>query len=179
MYGAVAVRTSLPPEAVIPEIRSRLARLDASVPLVDFRTVEARVHDSLDEPRFYSWLAAACAGMAVLFVAFGLYGLVSFSVSRRTAEFGIRMAVGATGGSIQQLVMRQGARMAVAGALIGVGLSVAPSRVLRALPFPVRPVDAGLIGASVALVMLVTLVASWVPAWRASRVSPLSALRAE
>lgn len=177
MYGAIAIRSSVSPASIIPEIRRRMTRLDPAVPLVDFQTIDSRIHSSLDEPRFYSLLAGGCAGMAVLFVALGLFGLVSFSVSRRTAEFGIRMAVGASSGMIQRLVLRQGVLLAVTGAAIGIALAILPARALGALPFPVRPADPALVGGSVGLVVLVTMLASWLPAWRASRVSPLAALR--
>jgi predicted permease len=179
MYGAMAVRTHVPPTSVVPEIRRRLQRLDAGVPLANFQTLDARIRMSLDEPRFYTYLAVVCAGMAVLFVSLGLYGLVSFSVAQRTPEFGIRMAIGASGSSILRLVLTQGAWMAAAGTAIGVALAFAFARVLGALPFHVQPVGARTLGGAAALVAGVTLLASYVPARRASRVSPLEALRAE
>jgi ABC-type antimicrobial peptide transport system permease subunit len=117
--------------------------------------------------------------MAVAFVMLGLYGVVSFSVSRRTAEFGVRMAIGASGRSILALVLRQGIVMAATGALIGLALAVAFGRALSRLPFQIAPLDPLTLGSAVAIAVLVTLAASWLPARRASRVSPLLAIRSD
>jgi predicted permease len=178
-YGSIAVRTAVPASGIIPEIRRRLSQLDAGVPLTNFETVAGRLHQSLDEPRFYTTMAAACAFMAVLFVSLGLYGIISFSVSRRTAEFGVRMAVGAGGRTILHMVLGQGLRMAAIGVTLGVVISVAVGRVLGSLLFQVKPIDPVTLVPAALLVVLVTVVASYVPARRASRVSPLAALRYE
>ncbi|HEY2850932.1 MAG TPA: ABC transporter permease [Gemmatimonadaceae bacterium] len=176
-YGSIAVRAHVAPATLVPEIRRRLSRLDPSVPLTGFQTLGVRIHDSLDEPRFYSLMATVCAAMAILFVTLGLYGLVSLSVARRVPEFGIRMAIGASGGRILATVLAQGLRMAVLGSAIGAGAALAAARVLRALPFTTEPMSVATLGGAAALVIVVTLVASFVPARRASRVSPLAALR--
>jgi putative ABC transport system permease protein len=178
-YGSIVVKTQAPEFEVIAEIRQRLARLDPSVPLTDFQTIESRVYESLEEPRFYTMMAATCAFMAVLFVSLGLYGIVSFSVSRRTPEFGIRLAVGAQQSTIFRMVLAQGLRMAAAGVTLGLALSVLFTRVLTALLFQVRPMDPLTLGAAAGIVVVVTLLASYLPAYRASRVSPIVALRYE
>jgi predicted permease len=178
-YGSIAVRTSIDPASIAPEIRRRLGRIDPSIPLVHFERVTDRIRASLDEPRFYTWLAVGCAMMAVLFVTLGLYGIVSFNVSRRTSEFGVRMAIGASGGAILRLVLAQGAWMSGVGAAVGIALALASARVLRTLPFPVQALSTATLGGAVGLVIGVTLLASYVPARRASRVSPLTALRRE
>jgi putative ABC transport system permease protein len=176
-YGAVALRTAAAPASVVPVIRDRLRRLNASVPLTDFQTLDDRLRDSLREPRFYTLLAATCAGMAVLFVTFGLYGLVSYSVSRRTTELGIRMAVGAQRGEIVRLVLAQGLRMAAAGVVLGLGLAFALTRALESLLFGVQPIDLPTFAAAAGLVIIVTLAASYAPARRACRVNPITVLR--
>jgi ABC-type antimicrobial peptide transport system permease subunit len=124
-------------------------------------------------------MAATCAVMAVLFVTFGLYGLVSYSVSRRTSELGIRMAVGAESGAILRMVLLQGLRMAVLGVAAGLGLAILLSRALASLLFQVQPFDPLTLSAAAAIVVMVTLAASYAPARRASRVSPIAALRYE
>jgi putative ABC transport system permease protein len=176
-YGAIALRTAVAAESVIPVIRDRLHRLNPGVPLTDFQQLDRRLRESLREPRFYTLLAAACAGMAVLFVTFGLYGLVSYSVGRRTTELGIRMAIGAERGAIVRMVLGQGLQMAVAGVALGLALALAGTRALESLLFGVRPIDPPTFGAAAALVLLVTLAASYAPARRASRVNPIAALR--
>jgi putative ABC transport system permease protein len=178
-YGSIAVRAAVPAAGIIPEIRRRLATLDAGVPLTNFETVAGRLRQSLDEPRFYTTMAASCAFMAVLFVSLGLYGIISYSVSRRTAEFGVRMAVGAGGMTILRMVLGQGLRMAAIGVTLGVAISFAAGRVLASLLFQVKPVDPVTLVPAALVVVLVTVLASYVPARRASRVSPIVALRYE
>lgn len=176
-YGAIALRTTMPLASVQPVIRDRLQRLNASVPLTDFQELNQRLRDSLREPRFYTLLAATCAGMAVLFVTFGLYGLVSYSVGRRTTELGIRIAIGAQRGAIIRLVVGQGLRMAAAGVLLGLGLALTLTRTLESLLFGVQPIDLVTFSIAAGVVIAVTLIASYVPARRACRVNPISVLR--
>ena len=178
-YASIALRTAVPPESVIPVVRDRLNRLNASVPLTDFQTLDDRIYQSLREPRFYTLMAVTCASMAVLFVTFGLYGLVWYSVSRRTSELGIRMAVGAQRSTILRMVLLQGLRMSAAGVVLGLGLAAALTRALTSLLFQVKPLDPLTLAAAAALVVFVTLAASYAPARRASRVNPITALRYE
>jgi putative ABC transport system permease protein len=178
-YGSIALRSALPADSVIPVIRDRLTRLNPSVPLTDFQRLDDRLHESLREPRFYTLMAATCASMAVLFVTFGLYGLVSYSVGRRTPELGIRLAIGAQRGAILRMVLLQALWMSVAGVALGAGLASLSSRALEPLLVEVRPRDPLTFAAAAALVILVTLAASYGPARRASRVNPIAALRYE
>ena len=178
-YGSIALRTAVAPDSVIPVIRDRLHRLNPAVPLTDFQRLDDRLHESLREPRFYTLLATTCASMAVLFVTFGLYGLVSYSVGRRTPELGIRMAIGAQRGAILRMVLLQGLRMGVVGVALGIGLAWMSSRALASLPFQVRPADPLTFASAAGIVILVTLAASFAPARRASRVNPIAALRHE
>jgi putative ABC transport system permease protein len=178
-YASIAVRTAVPLERVIPVIRDRLTRLNPAAPLTDFQALDTRLRESLREPRFYTVMAATCALMAVLFVTFGLYGLVSYSVSRRTSELGIRMAVGAEGGAIRRMVLLQALRMAVLGVAAGAVLAVVLSRALASLLFQVDPIDPLSLSVAAVVVVIVTLAASYTPARRASRVNPITALRYE
>jgi putative ABC transport system permease protein len=178
-YGSIALRTQMTPDSLVPEIRRRFSRLNPDVPVSDFQTLDQRVYESLQEPRFYTLMAAACAFMAVLFVTLGLYGIVSYSVSRRTAEFGIRIAIGAQQTTIRRLVLMQGLRMAAVGVTLGVALSLSFTHLLSSLLFQVDPIDPVTLTAAVVLVVTVTLVASYMPALRASRVNPIVALRYE
>jgi putative ABC transport system permease protein len=159
------------------ERRARVAQIDASIPLENFETLDQRIRGSLGEPRFYTILAAACAALAVFFVAIGLYGAMAYSVSRRTAEIGIRMAVGAQPSSILVMILRQGLIVGVLGAAIGAAMSLWLTRLLRALLFDVEPTDPLTFAAAAAFVIAITLLASYLPARRASRVDPIVALR--
>jgi putative ABC transport system permease protein len=176
-YGSIAVRTNLPFSAVVPEVRRRIAQIDPSVPLTNFQTIDERIHKTLDEPRFYTLMAGACALMAILFVTLGLYGVVAYSVSRRTAEIGIRMALGARRSGILQMVLAQGVQLAAIGVVVGIALSLAASRILTSFLYQVKPSDPAVLAAASALVIVVTLLASYFPARRASNVDPIVALR--
>ncbi len=178
-YGWIAVRTNVAADKMIPGLRRKAGEVDPATAVTNFTTIAERVTKSLDTPRFYALLAGACGVMAVLFVTSGLYGVVSFSVARRTREIGVRMALGAPRRSILGEVLGQGLAMAAAGVGIGLGLSLAASRVLANLLFHLKPTDAGTLTATAALVAGVTLLASYVPARRASRVDPMVALREE
>jgi len=178
-YGAVVLRTNLPPDTVFPAVRARLQRSAPIVALDHFTSIHDRIDRTLDEPRFYTAMAATCALMALLFVTLGLYGVVTFSVARRTAEIGIRTALGATMGSILRGVLWQGVGMALAGAAIGLVLALSAGQVLAQLLFAIKPNDPATLAGAATLVILVTLGASYVPARRAARVDPLTALRHE
>jgi putative ABC transport system permease protein len=176
-YGGVVARTSPPPESVIPEIRRRLAQVDPTVPLRNLTTIESRLRQTLDAPRFYTIMAVACALMAVLFVTLGLYGVISYAVSRRTSEIGIRMALGAPREKILRGVLWQGLQIAAVGVVLGVALSLAGTRLLSTLLFEIKPIDPATLAIAAALVVVVTLAASYFPARRASLVHPMLALR--
>jgi putative ABC transport system permease protein len=178
-YGGVVVRIAAPPSAIIPEIRRRVASVDSTIPLTNFSTLDARLHRTLDTPRFYTIMAAACALMAVLFVTLGLYGVISYAVSRRTSEIGIRMALGARSDMILRATLWQGVRLAVFGVAVGLAISLAATRLLATLLFEIKPADPPALAAAAAIVFTVTLAASYLPARRASRVHPLVALRHE
>jgi predicted permease len=170
-YGSVVVRSEIPLNALAGQIRTRVAAIDASLPLTGFETLDARVRASVGEPRFYAIIAGVCAAIAVLLVTLGLYGVVGHGVSRRTT------AIGAEARAIRGMVLRQAVVLAAVGIPIGVlgGLTIA--RMSAALLFEVGPYDPATFAVGAALVLAVTLVASDVPARRASRLDPATALR--
>jgi putative ABC transport system permease protein len=178
-YGSIAVRAEIPADMIVPEIRRRIGAIDVTVPLTDFQTLDARLYNSLDEPRFFTVMASACAVMAVLFVTLGLYGVVAHAVARRTAEIGIRIALGARGGSILRMILRQGLGLVAIGLAIGTLLSIVVTKISSSLLFEVTPTDPPTFAAAAGIIAVVTLAASYVPARRASRVSPIVALRDE
>jgi ABC-type antimicrobial peptide transport system permease subunit len=145
--------------------------------LSDFHSLDRRVYESLREPRFYTVLATVCASMAVLFVMFGLYGLISYSVSQRTPELGIRMALGARGVMVLGMVLLQGLRMSGIGVLIGLGAAAVAAPLVRSQLFQVEPLDPLTLTIAAGTAVFVTMLASFAPAYRASRLNPLTALR--
>jgi predicted lysophospholipase L1 biosynthesis ABC-type transport system permease subunit len=178
-YGAVMASTNARPEAILPEIRRHIATATPSVALKNLTTIDTRLSKTLDFPRFYAVIAVACALMAILFVSLGLYGVISYTVASRTSEIGIRMALGAARKEVLWNVLWQGLKLSAIGVALGMGLSVASTRLLRTLLFEVKPIDPVTLGLAAALVVIVTLIASYFPARRASLVDPMIALRCE
>lgn len=178
-YGAVMARTNTPAEAILPEIRRRIALAEPGVALKNLTSIHARLSKTLDSPRFYATIAVACALMAILFVTLGLYGVISYNVATRTSEIGVRMALGAPRREVLKGVLWQGLKLAVMGVALGIGLSLAGTRLLSTLLFEIKPTDPAALGFATALVVILTLTASYVPARRASLIDPIVALRQE
>ena len=176
-YGGVVARTSVAPESLFQEIRRRVTQVDPMTALTHLSSVEARLYKTLDTPRFYTMIAGACALMAVLFVTLGLYGVISYGASQRTREIGIRVALGAERREILRGIVWQGLQMAAIGIIGGIAISLASTRLLRSLLFEIQPIDPATLSAAAALIVIVTLAASFIPARRASRVDPIVALR--
>jgi putative ABC transport system permease protein len=141
--------------------------------------MEAVVGQAVAEPRFNSLLLWVFATIALLLSAIGVYGVMSYAVAQRTREFAIRMAIGAESRSIFQMVTRDGLAVAIAGISIGLGGALLLGRTLASLLYGVVPTDGlSLIGAA-GVVLVVALLACWSPAWRATRVDPMTVLRTE
>ena len=176
---SVLVRSSAEPEAVQAAARAQMRSLDPNLPLYEMTTMEQALADSVAQPRFYMLLLGGFAGVALLLAALGIYGVVSYTVSQRTRELGIRIALGATRQKVVSLVLTRGLVLTVVG--VGVGLVAAfwMTRVLASLLFGVDALDP-VTYAGVAIVLVgVAALASWIPARRAARVDPVIAMRAE
>jgi ABC-type lipoprotein release transport system permease subunit len=178
-YGAVVARTNGPAEAALPEIRRSVAIAAPGAPLRNVTTIDARLRQTLDSPRFYALIAVTCALMAILFVTLGLYGVISYAVASRTPEIGIRMALGATQTEVLRNVLLRGMKLAATGVALGLCLALAGTRLLRTLLFEIKPIDPATLGLAAGLVIILTLAASYFPARRASLVDPAIALRCE
>lgn len=174
----VTLVTPLNPSTVLPWIRSQIAALDPTVP-IEFATMSERIGKLTERPRFEATLLSLFAGIAVLLAALGIYGVVSFFVSQRTQEIGVRMALGATPLTIAAMVLRNMTRWALLGAGAGVAGSWYCARLLESLLFEVRPHNPLLLGAALVVLLAVVLIATWIPARRAARVDPVVALRYE
>jgi putative ABC transport system permease protein len=166
-------------ESVSEIARRTFARLDREVALSDVQSMQSRLSGSMASQRLRSIAAALLAFLAVAIVLTGLYGLISYIVSQRTAELGVRMALGAKPSSIFGLVLRQGLTLTLIGTLVGVALSMATSRLLRGLLFSVGPTDALTLCCAALGMLAITAVACAGPAHRATRIDPMRCLRQE
>jgi putative ABC transport system permease protein len=177
--AALVVRTSGRPQALVEPLRQALQQIDRDLPLDKVQTYEQVVAGSLVQKRVKTALLAAFAGLALLLAAGGIYGVVSYSVSQRLHELGIRVALGAARPALLRLVMGQGMRVVGIGLLLGLALSWAAARLLAGQLFGVGASDPLTYLAVPAILAAVALLANWLPARRATRVDPMEALRAE
>jgi putative ABC transport system permease protein len=171
------VSTDGDPLALAAPVRAEIRALDRSAPVTALGTVDAEIGESLAIRRFQTWLLAMFSMLAVLLAAVGVFGLLAQLVARRTAEIGVRMALGATPGQVVTMVVRQGALFAAAGAVVGLTGAFLLARALRSLLFGVAAADPISFAGAAVVMALSVLVACLVPAWRAARVDPTIALR--
>ena len=176
---SLAVRTGSAPLSVLPAITGAIRETDGDVPLLNIRTMDDSVSASLSPERFAMLLLGAFAGLALLLAVVGIYSVMSYSVSRRTNEIGIRIALGASRGDVLLLVVRQAMLLALIGSAIGIAGALSLSRLMASELYGVRPTDPITFVTVAALLMLVSLAASYLPARRAMRVEPTAALRYE
>lgn len=173
----VALRTA-DPGNLIPAVRARVAALDPELPIGP-QALDQTVHDSLIQISYMAAMMSFLGLMALVLASVGVYGMMSFSVTERTREIGIRMALGAETRTVVRMLLRRGAVIAAGGLAIGLLLSLALARSLASLIWGINALDVGTFAGVSALLLAVALVASWVPARRASRVDPLISLRHE
>jgi predicted permease len=173
----IVVRTALPPAAVARTIERMVREVDAGVPVVRFREMEDVFAESIGRPRLLAQLLGVFAGLALLLAAIGIYGMLSYMVAERRREIGLRIALGADRSALLVQVMKQGLLLTLTGIVIGIAGALASSRLFAALLFGVQPTDRATLVVVAATILLVSAVASGVPAWRASRLDPNVALR--
>jgi putative ABC transport system permease protein len=177
MNGWLIVRAHGAPENLTQAVREAVASVDGDVAITNVATMRTVAADSMWRPRFTTFLFGVFAGLALLLAAAGIYAVISYSVSQRTQEMGVRVTLGAAPHEILRLIVGHTARLAVAGVLIGIIASLALRTVLRSQLFGVSPSDPATIAAVSSLLLLVAVLASAVPAWRALRADPVTALR--
>jgi putative ABC transport system permease protein len=175
----LVVRTASDPLRLTNAVRSQVWAVDKDQPLFDIRTIEDVVADSFARPHWLASLLGSFAGLALLLAGLGIYGLISYAVSQRTQEIGIRMALGAQSRDVLTLVLRKGMGLTLAGLVIGLSLSLLMAGLLRSFLFGVKPTDPVSFAGAALLLAGVALLACYVPAQRAMRVDPMVALRHE
>jgi putative ABC transport system permease protein len=179
MPVVLAVRTQVDPKSVAEPIKAIFREVNPAVPIARISTMDEVVARSLAEPRLYSWLFAAFAVAAVSLAAIGLYGLISFSVTQRSKEIGVRVALGASRSEVMLLVLREGLGLASIGAVVGLVGGVAATRSLVGLINGGTPTDPSTFVAVIAVLLGAAAIACYLPARRAARLDPLRALRTE
>jgi ABC-type antimicrobial peptide transport system permease subunit len=175
----LVVRTAGDPMALAAPVRQEIRVLDANLPVAEVRAMEEVVAATLSAPRFTGMLLFVFASRALLLSAIGIYGVLSYVVSRRTREIGIRVAIGAGRAQVLRMVLGQGIRLTLTGVVIGVVISVWAAGLMRGMLHGVQPGDPYTFAAVGAVLTVVAILASLVPALRAMRVNPIVALKAE
>jgi ABC-type antimicrobial peptide transport system permease subunit len=178
-YETLAVRTAADARPMLPALKQAVAGLDPRLPVDGIATVEDMMADTLEVPRFSLTLMTLFAGAAILLAAIGLYGVMSYMVVQRTAEIGIRMALGGSARDIVLFVTRRGLWLTSVGLLIGVGAAAGLTRFLGSMLFEISALDPATFAGMAAVLSVAGTLACWLPARRAAKVDPLVALRCE
>jgi ABC-type antimicrobial peptide transport system permease subunit len=175
----VVMRTTLPPVTLSGTIEQVVREVDPAVPVVRLRDMDSVFAESIRRPRLLAQLLGAFAGLALLLAAIGTYGVLSYMVTERRREIGIRVALGAARSHVLTQIMKQGLQVTAIGITIGLAGALAVNRLIASLLFGVQPTDTLTIAMVIATITAVAVVASWVPAWRASWLDPNIVLRDE
>jgi ABC-type antimicrobial peptide transport system permease subunit len=177
--GFVVVRTAGDPMALAGPVRAAIREMDSNLPVANIRPMSEVVSTALATPRLTGFLLGTFAAIALTLAAVGIYGVLSYLVARRTHEIGIRLAVGADRMQVLTMVLKQGLTLAGSGIVVGLIAAFLLTRLMQSLLYQVRPTDPITFVAVSAALIVVALIASALPAFRATRVSPLIALRTE
>lgn len=175
---SIAVR-SQNPAGLLGSVRAAVSEIDSSVPLYDVKSMDEMVADSGSLRRFDMWLIGSFAGLALILAGVGIYGVMAYSVAQRTREIGIRVALGASHTSVLQLILKQGARLALAGVAVGLIGALALTRLMQSLLFQVGARDISTFTLVPPIALLMILLGCYIPARRATRLDPVDALREE
>jgi putative ABC transport system permease protein len=173
------VRTATEPRGLEPQMRSVVASMDPDIPVTDVHTMEDLIGLQLATPRFTTVLLGAFAVLALLLTVVGLYGVMAYSVARRTREIGVRLALGAQRGMVLTMVLRQAALLVAMGMVLGIAGALASGPMLRSMLYGTGARNPVVLAGVCALVAVTGSLAAYLPAWRAASVDPMKALRAE
>jgi putative ABC transport system permease protein len=175
----LVLRTATGPLALVAPVKAAVQAVDPAQPVYDIATMDQRLSESMSPQRFNALLVGVFALAALGLAGVGIFGVLAYSVARRTSEIGVRMALGASGAQVMRLVVGEGLRLCGLGVLLGLAGSVPLTRLLRGVLFGVGPSDPLTLAAASAALVLVAVLACYIPARRALLVDPMSALRHE
>jgi putative ABC transport system permease protein len=173
------VRTTTPPERMLGDVQRAIAGVDSNLALAQVRTLQNLLDAAASYTAFTMVLLVIAAAVALLLGVIGIYGVMSYIVSQRTSEIGVRLALGAAPSSVASMMARQGGLVTLTGVVAGLAVAFAGTRLIESLLYGVTARDPGVFAATTALLVVVALVACWLPARRAARLNPVEALRAE
>jgi putative ABC transport system permease protein len=175
----LVVRTTVDPRGLVEEIKREVRAIDPTQPVSNIKTMEQLVNRSIATDRFSMWLFTLLGTLALALASTGLFGLLSYFVSQRSHELGVRIALGAQRTDIFKLILGQGAILVLIGLTIGIAASLGSARLLSSLLFEVSANDPLTFVTAAAVLVIVGFLASYLPAWRATRVDPLVVLKSE
>ncbi len=173
------IRTPLQPEQIVPSLRAAVQRVDRDLPLMDVRTQQQQIDATTQQERIFASLTAGFGLLALALACVGIYGIMAYTVSQRTNEIGIRLALGAERRQVRAMVLKQAARLAFLGAAVGLAAALLLGRIVGTMLYGLKPADPISLAAAGGLLLAVALISGWIPAARASRVEPMEALRHE
>jgi ABC-type antimicrobial peptide transport system permease subunit len=173
----LVVRTKLPPDVLASSVMSTLRELNPGQPATEFRTIQQLVDHAISPRRFFVWLVSLFAALGLVLASLGIYGVISYSVSRQTQEIGIRMALGATANRVQFSVISRTLRLALVGIAIGTVASFIVAKGIASLLFATDPADPPTFATTILMLSGIAILAGYIPARRASHIDPMTALR--
>jgi ABC-type antimicrobial peptide transport system permease subunit len=173
------VRTAADPHWVAAQARQAIADVDPRIPIVNVATLNEEVKDNLTQPRLIARLTAIFGVLALTLACLGLYGVMSFTMQRRTSEVGVRLALGSTRSTVLLLVMRETLLLTGVGVMVGLVMAIVGMRMATSFLFGLSPDDPPTIALATGVLLLASAIAGFVPAWRAAHIEPVQALRTE
>ncbi len=173
------VRTRMKPEAIMPSLRDTMRKIDRDLPLMDVRSQRQQIDATTLQERIFASLTAAFGVLALALACVGIYGIMAYTVSLRTNEIGVRLALGAGRRQVRGMVLREACWLAALGVIVGLGVALWLAQLVKSMLYGLRPSDPASLLGSACLLLSVAILAGWIPALRASRVEPMEALRHE
>ncbi|RXH58772.1 protein of unknown function DUF214 [Granulicella sibirica] len=173
------VRTRMDPDAIVPSLRAAIQAIDPDLPMMNVRTQQQQIDATMQQERMFATLTSGFGILALALACVGIYGIMAYSVSQRTNEIGIRLALGARRNQVRVMVLREAGWLSLLGVVAGLAVAIALGKLVKSMLYGLQPNDPLSLAGSALLLVTVALVAGWVPAVRASRVEPMQALRHE